>query len=208
MVRANLPPGLPISELVPHLEGYIVGLKNSLFKNIGDDDRARNEIRLFDDETGVFNDIGQWAFRQIALDVANSECWFMEDATAFGGFRFDYGTLMCAQTSERNPGYSVDVLIRRSAFKNDALALPASDPKFNKCGNNSDSDNSAYSSFLHEVGHVLGLAHPLHVDYTHLPTFNSIMNYSSDGGECAPHPLDVMAIYALYQTRFTTNVIR
>ena len=61
---------------------------------------------------------------------------------------------------------------------------------------------------LHEIGHVLGLgggntslppyyqSHPGH-------SIVSVMNYEEED-DCAPHPLDVMSIFAIYQNRFTT----
>ena len=108
---------------------------------------------------------------------------------------------MCAETdvisfsrTAANPArttYRTDIFIRRSEFRKrgDRLEVPLSDAGFNECGNLSDSPTSAYKSFLHEVGHALGLGHPPP------STRDSVMNYVFDEPDCAPHPLDVMAIW-------------
>jgi len=83
--------------------------------------------------------------------------------------------------------------------------VPATNARFNKCRNQGDDvDLSAYGDFLHEVGHVLGIGgsgsgHP--GDPRPWEYFDSVMDYNSDDAQpnCAPYPLDIMALYALYQ---------
>ena len=66
---------------------------------------------------------------------------------------------------------------------------------FNTCPHTSDRYNYPYSSLVHEAGHALGI-YPGHPE---MP--DSIMNYSGQTEpDCSPHPLDIMAIYALYQS--------
>ena len=82
---------------------------------------------------------------------------------------------------------------------------------FNECGSvtlNED-DNSAYKSFLHEAGHAFGIGgtapgitkgareHPRHSE----DNVTSVVNTAADSWDCSPYPADIMALYALYQTR-------
>ena len=71
------------------------------------------------------------------------------------------------------------------------------DVKFNTCPT---SGHRAYQSLVHEAGHALGIGgsfgmHP----------FDNASPYSAMSTlhprRCSPHPLDIMAIYALYQSR-------
>ena len=97
-----------------------------------------------------------------------------------------------------------DIIIKRSLYQNDSLELPAADARFDRCLNSSDTPNSAYSDFLHEVGHALGIGGGQSMtEYLkgHPAINDSVMNYESDEPGCAPNPFDLMAIYALYQSR-------
>ena len=68
---------------------------------------------------------------------------------------------------------------------------------FNQCGNGADNKNSAYQSFLHEVGHALGIGGAAGLEGGHSqPEVASVVNYKTEP-DCAPHPLDIMALYAL-----------
>ena len=87
--------------------------------------------------------------------------------------------------------------------KDDDLRLPTPFARFNTCFNDDFDDyGSAYTSFLHEVGHLIGISkHPEFPE--------SVMNYDHATGvsdllepDCSPYPIDIMAVYALYQTGF------
>lgn len=63
-----------------------------------------------------------------------------------------------------------------------------------------------YSTLLHEVGHVLGISggeegagQKVHHPSKEFRNLDTVMG--SGGVLCAPTPLDVVAVYALYQTR-------
>ena len=80
---------------------------------------------------------------------------------------------------------------------------------FNACPNMGGNYNLPYSTLVHEAGHALGVraASEIAADSRlqgHPSITDSIMNYSSVTGvvepDCSPHPLDIMAIYAIYQT--------
>ena len=111
----------------------------------------------------------------------------------------------------------------------DPLLVPASNAKFNTCKStagsvSADDEGSAYASMVHEGGHALGIrggSSDGWVQSGHPQVPDSVMNYDYiavaknpsmppeergdfDPGfrerDCGPHPLDQMAIYALYQT--------
>ena len=107
-----------------------------------------------------------------------------------------------------------DIFIRRSKFRGDLLLSPASTAMFNMCRNSSDNNNSAFQSLVHEIGHALGIGggpNGHSVDEVvirersgaiRVVTYGvaSVVNYTSEP-DCAPHPADIMALYALYQRR-------
>ena len=119
-------------------------------------------------------------------------------------------------------GDVTDILLRKTA--NTPLGpvpggddhVEKDDVHFNKCG---FARRRAYENLIHEAGHVLGILggsrDPDWADSVggHPTVPGSVMSYEGrnlriaglpyrldDDPDCAPHPLDVMAIYALYQT--------
>ncbi len=75
---------------------------------------------------------------------------------------------------------------------------------FNRCPKTSDNYNVPYSSLVHEAGHALAIRggtdgmdqqrfHPSGAIHC------AIMSYGGNEPKCSPHPLDIMAITALYQ---------
>ena len=113
----------------------------------------------------------------------------------------------------------VDVLFRKSSFSDTASELvKPSSVKFNYCVG--AGAKTPYTTALHEAGHALGtsgavlweaLISPLDDDpqyrRAHPTVPDSVMNYDEkvlDPGDnepdCSPHPFDILAIWALYQT--------
>ncbi len=85
---------------------------------------------------------------------------------------------------------------------------------FNPCPNTNDDYNYSYSSLVHEAGHALGVrtGNDGAGQLIHHPTIaGSVMSYEGrpqpdetvlhDDPDCSPHPADILAIFALYQTR-------
>ena len=115
---------------------------------------------------------------------------------------------------------SVDVLIhhRRGGQNTDLSDANQfgdnQDVSFNTCFENHntighDNDFINYWLMVHEAGHALGLSqfsylNPVSQGVAHPNQIDSVMNYDTETGvgepDCSPHPLDIMAIYALYQT--------
>ena len=122
---------------------------------------------------------------------------------------------------------SVDVLVNGqpgSAPRTQRLDIPGEDTfasyrdtRFNECHEgDADVDFLLYDTMVHEAGHALGLSHyslDFIFDHDAHPTIpDSVMNYDSNiryfsnEPDCSPHPFDIMAIEALYQTlRFGGN---
>ena len=180
-----------------------------------------SEVIMYNDESGSlqeFRDIG--VFPEIADSIGYvRKCWY----------RLEKGVLISRDEVNMctRPGYVLgggprtsDIFIRRSAYESiddehpniarhtapDQLEVPENTARFNTCLNSAGGVNSAYSDFLHEVGHALGVGggsvaaqnaagHPQIAD--------SVMNYDGLVGvrepDCTPHPFDVMALYALHQ---------
>ena len=96
----------------------------------------------------------------------------------------------------------------RTSFKEDPPALPT--VKFNDCMRN----NAHYTHLVHEAGHALGIrvGSDGAGQLAHHPTIpGSVMSYKGEAlpdgtvlqsePNCSPHPADILAIFALYQTR-------
>ena len=88
-----------------------------------------------------------------------------------------------------------------------------SDIRLNACkpkpGETNSTEFRNYDLMVHESGHALGLSNftrnLLALQTASHPTIpNAVMNYDSETEvyepDCSPHPFDIMAIYALYQT--------
>ena len=193
LIAAN--PAVPNNQIRQHIRDFLNRLKVELVLPLNQDDRNRAEILLYNDVDGPLRflaDVG--SFPQIADDIGYARgCWYDQNNVP------DSGTLMCTDPSPPDAGTS-DIIIKRSPFQADLLELPAADARFDRCLNSSDNPNSAYTSFLHEAGHALGIG-GAQSGGPHSTISDSVMNYQFSEPDCAPKPFDVMAIYALYQLR-------
>ncbi|MCY3748019.1 MAG: hypothetical protein OXG64_01880 [Chloroflexi bacterium] len=178
----------------------------------GDEDHTlrdidANEIIMFNEGHPIDTITRVAAFPEFAASVRLEEsCWYFSNGT------LDPGAKMCVPGGDTGPDGTRDIFIRRKFYEGvggrpvDPLAVPAANARFNKCLNQGDDvDLSAYGDFLHESGHVLGIGgagsgHPGKAGEERY-FFDSVMDYNPDKSQpnCAPYPLDIMAIYALYQ---------
>jgi len=171
-------------------------------------DLAANEIIMFNEGHPIDTIMRVGAFTEFAGNVGLvRSCWYKLDKNS-GTLTFDDTTAMCTAPDQSRVDSTRDILIRRSKFETaggqpaDPLATPASNGRFNMCLNRGDTDSTAYESTLHEIGHVLGVGgdtgHPGEEGKAD-EFFDSVMDYNFSQPDCEPYPLDILAIYALYQ---------
>ena len=126
------------------------------------------------------------------------------------------------------PGYTTDIVLLRTQVDHDPLVIPGGnadldedgfpdvnrgDISYNKCPSTGrftewlphhaqkNRDNSVYGTLVHEAGHALGIGHPLGIDKPSLGVTVSFKDTVMTPGKdynCFPHPLDVLAVYALH----------
>ena len=111
---------------------------------------------------------------------------------------------------------SVDVLVNVSRSDSsyeldvpgDGIIVDRNDTRFNTCTPGKmppDVDFMNYELMVHEAGHALGLSNfsyyaPIGSRVAHPSIPDAVMNYYHNEPDCSPHPFDVMALEALYQT--------
>ena len=206
-------------ELVGLVEHFIDTAIGRRVLRLQFDDLATNEVKMFNDVEGVEGYLKEEdVFPEIASAIGHrTKCWYkrMNNVWVFQDKQLmcyapSVGQVVLGDGSVEQVA-SGDIFIRRSKFKSDALLRPNSDARFNSCGSVTlnDDDNSAYKAFLHEVGHALGIGGtaPAHTegakkDPGHSEDdVTSVVNTAADSWDCSPYPADIMALYALYQTR-------
>ena len=168
-----------------------------------------SDIRMVDDRKETIDPLKRaMVFDEISIRVGYKLC--MPEKT-------------CTKLEYRGTGFILvgDILLYRSEFP-DRVMLEESawSPKgefnkenvvpnrFNSCAAVSSDSAKAYDSVVHEAGHALGLLYANEAstknNHPNKELIDSIMNNSSAlwgiYDRCSPHPLDIMAIYAIYQT--------
>ena len=205
-------PQLWIQQIEIQVRSYVNGLRrDGIISRLIEDSHKYSEVYMFDDMTlGPL--IRAYVFRDIAGDIGYGiACWFYPSG-AWAETRMCTGSI----TDDEGSVVSTDIIVRRGAYDaglwssretgelSDDLSLPLTDARFGTCFNDiSDDWKSAYTDMVHEVGHLIGIAgHPGFSD--------TVMNYDNvlpderrqKEPDCSPHPIDIMAVYALYQTGF------
>ena len=185
------------------IKGHVTGMieefrKNGLTVNsVGffdlhdsiDDDISRNEVIMVNDSDRAIKFLTIHVPHTFSTDIGLAEC----------------GT-GCASRSNYNGGSTTDIFLQRSNHDNDLIIKTGNeDIVFNTCPNMGGNYNYPYSSLVHEAGHALGIRggkdgmgaekeHPFE------QILSAIMSYGRGEPLCSPHPLDVLAIFAIYQT--------
>ena len=172
-------------------------------------DSRLNEVIMLDDidwdaplsRVSDYDRRREFAFSEFAKDLGFGlpDCW---------GDHRDNSTIACAFPTKRvgYEGYTTDIFLRRTKVEHDPLALPGGDANvdpgdisFNTCP--AVSKFSVYGVLVHEAGHALGIR-SRHGDYSTHPAFSdTVMTKGITKVNCSPHPLDVLAMRALYQSR-------
>ena len=201
---ANLAPGVDATEHVEAMfELFHHHSFDATYDEAVDDDKLLNEIRMYDDVADanivLLKDVG--VFHELAGRFGHRCDWIRRDRTA------------CTDLTQYGPGqYTRDVMIRRDhpVFRRVVPDVPGADDSFDDDDILLNDDClDAYRVLVHEIGHVLGIgwgrepsARPL--DAGHALVADSVMNYDHITGvaepDCSPYPLDIMAVYAIYQT--------
>lgn len=197
----------------------LLGLTPALEENeaVQEDDRL-SEIRMFDN-TGKKLLVS--SFPEMLKDPFKA-CIFFARAcvTSISGYSDPARSASMELTS-------ADVTFKGSEFAGVGTSTKTnrpSDTSFSSCdGDHTDfTKERAYSTAVHEAGHAFGMSQfdvvdsvylalgtdrDYHVAHPAVP--DSVLNYDRKTGgkpefaepDCSPHPLDILAIYALYQTK-------
>ncbi|MDE2902395.1 MAG: hypothetical protein OXP73_05135 [Chloroflexota bacterium] len=224
-IRVLVPGSLP-DDVLANVTDFVAQLQGrQVIPNLSASNRGRSEVFMYDDiDPNIAHVVASGAFFEIADDIGYwRDCWFNEVTSQAGRTSYVYQPpRMCASSIRINDKTTTDIMVRRGAYDHspkhqfgrkiasDNLEVPAENASFNMCRNKADNykdpDNhgSAFTDMLHEVGHALGIGggeggrkH----EREHSSVADSVMNYQQEP-DCAPHPLDVMAVYALYQAGF------
>ncbi len=191
------------------VENFAKRLDASGYESTRNSDKLKSEVLAVDDVDEPLIAVG--LFDEVSRKVGHGICHPDAGGCAIPSIR---------KTSEGNSILTTDILLWRSTFKDlrtgqyinpelpkgyDGLRQQRDDVMFEACsGIDGAVQRLVYGRLIHETGHALGIggamdavgqdnAHPLIVD--------SSMSYSRDMDyACAPQPLDIMAMYALYQT--------
>ena len=187
-------PGMPLTlpteaQLLEYAEGLLKTFETQ-FKNARDDDAKSSEIVFLDD----YSARAVSAFMEISDRVGHGWC--------------PTGALACAAPYYPGNPHTVDIRLMGSYFLGIDLTVPGADDRadageilFNSCG----SVDEKYGIVLHEAGHALGITGGVEggVVGAHPHIVGAVM-WQDDTDlsvRCSPTPFDIMAIYALYQSR-------
>ena len=157
------------------------------------DDISRNEIIMVDDTNLAIDFITTRVLTEFSKDLGFAQC--------------DGG---CANRSDYNGGSTTDIFLKRNTHDKMAdgdLIIQTGNEEivFNTCPNMGGNYNYPYSSLVHEAGHAVGIREGRdgtgqEAHHSNENIKSAIMSYGKDVPKCSPHPLDIMAIYAIYQS--------
>ena len=182
------------------------GIKAARHQELMGIDEALNEVLMFDDVT---NDsvLTEAAFREISERVGHG--WCSEKAAGCVSRVWKKGVVVSSDIKLRRRPHD-EVLIIDYYPNYSSTATPEKnrepnpgDVQFNYCG----AAHLAYNTLVHEAGHLLGIGYGYPVlgieqqeHHPRLDMLDAAMSYESWPFDCSPQPLDILALYALYQT--------
>ena len=186
------------------------------------EDRERNEIVMVDIDLQRLTGFTGGELWEFSNDLNLSDCIFTSTSCTFTRFvGADVLGVYIKPIPHVTTRLTTDIMLR-SDRRLDPRVIPT--VTFNAC---SSPYSKAYEDLVHEAGHALGIGagdwSPKDLDPDtieaymddHPPLVESVMNYDEHSkrlllddstidykGEpdCSPHPMDIMAIFALYQT--------
>ena len=168
-------------------------------------DQAQNEVRVVN--RGLYPNLGrinqkkQLIFDGLAREIGLPNCVLEVGgggcAVPYRGDGQEFGT--------------TDIFLRGGSVTRNPPPFPGDSGmvKFNTCQTSTSGPNfGAYGILVHEAGHALGIRGGIDTDddYHRGHPFtdqsnNAVMTYGDSKYGCSPHPFDILAIYALYQSR-------
>ena len=201
-----------------NLRSYLSSL--DYLTSVQTDDEEFNEIIMVNNVSGPYAQFKQAGiFPEFSEDLGIGSCVFNEAPRA------------CATPRHVNSeGHVItDITLSKSRHGIGPVNVPGgdeivdeSDVRFNTCPGWRIGDDryKAYATMVHEAGHALGIRDGgwdknwAESTIHHPTTAESVVNYEltnlkAAGSQftlppepnCSPHPLDIMAIYAIYQTK-------
>ncbi len=197
-------PGIDKAGLTEHIKAFLgvatnqLGLRPSVLAQVTYAmDTNTSEIILFDDAPGTSaaEVAAEVNFMQIGQRIGYADCW---DPEFRGNTRIN-NALMCAISEPRSdnlPGMTTDIVIYRYAYsvaRVKSLEIAPDNPVLHPCVTDR---HSAYGGVLHEFGHALGIGDG------RVDLLRDVSVMATAQPNCAPYPLDLVAIYALCQHRF------
>ncbi|MDE2904420.1 MAG: fibronectin type III domain-containing protein [Chloroflexota bacterium] len=186
------------SDIDTHIASFLKMLKEEGIKGrrLGKalaKDLQLSEILMIDDVSGPIATLKDRVFNNVSEHVGIPRC-----------------PAGCAVAEEHvdperplgRPIRTADIYLKRSSHWSESHTLldmrgveqirlntcPGTDPN-----NDREHYHKPYATLVHESGHALGLWHPTNL--------GPVMSYTSGVPRCSPHPFDVLALMALYQSR-------
>ena len=164
------------------------------------DDEAWSEIKYLNFQAYGGLDRANWAFNDLPAAIGLTKCVFDSPTSK-----------ACTEPNppreEGGISQTVDMFLNsnRSEMSSPPSALPGGnnradrdDVLFNSCP---PGNFEGYQTLVHEVGHVFGIGGTARKGHPFDPTSPYSAMTTDHSFRCSPHPLDVLAINALYQKR-------